>query len=725
MTRRDATEGGTAPARSMRAAAAWALTVLALGATATVAQAAPASDSVLVKVDPDAGHGGRSDVGQALDADASRPLMAGWAAYDLPEPVTLAQARDLLVDEPAADAVSLDQRVQAFEVPNDPLYADYQWALRTISAPAGWDASTGAAQVVVAVIDTGVDVSHPDLSGRIWRNTGETAGNGIDDDFNGYVDDVNGWNFFSGTNQLYSAADGDSHGTHVAGTIAARRGNSYGVAGVADNARIMPLKFLGPSGGYTSDAIFAIQYAVAKGAKVINASWGGSSYSAPLCDAIAQAGAAGVLVVAAAGNDGTNNDAPATAVWPANCSAGTLVSVAATTQAEALAPFSNRGAATVDVGAPGDVIASILPGSSFGYKSGTSMAAPHVSGIAAIVRGKYPSFTATQLRSAVLWGGRSIPALAGTTATGRRADLLGALAVAAGGVGPDGMPPAAFSLLAPAQGVVTPLAGPVFRWTPASDADSGVTAYRLVIDGATSASVGSTTTASGPSGPLGDGPHTWSVVALDAEGNARASETRTIVVDRTPPTVAAPSSPAAGARVTGLSVRLRWAPAGDANGIAGYRVVVDGAPAASLTGAETTALVRMTAGRHSWQVVATDVVGNESTSAPRAIVVAAGPAATSARGRLTLSRLGGPVKPGARPRLRVKVDRAARISFSVRKASGGRTLASQARRLKAGSSTVVLSPTLARRIAKPGVYVVTARAAGMRDSVRLSVRGRR
>ena len=278
-TRREGTNRGVAPTRIMRAAAAWALTVLALGAAATTAQAAQTSDSVLVRVDPGAGPDARADVGAALAADSSRPLMAGWAAYELPGRVTLAQARERLSDEPAADAVALDQRLRAFEVPNDPLYAEHQWPLRTIEAPAGWDASAGAAQVVVAVIDTGVNTSHPDLDARIWRNTGETAGNGIDDDGNGYVDDVNGWNFTgagAGNNQLYDPADGDSHGTHVAGTIAARRGNSYGVAGIADNARVMPLKFLTADGGSTSDAISAIQYAVAKGAKVINASWGGS-----------------------------------------------------------------------------------------------------------------------------------------------------------------------------------------------------------------------------------------------------------------------------------------------------------------------------------------------------------------------------------------------------------------------------------------------------------------
>ena len=720
--RRESTEGAGAPARTMRAAAAWALTVLALGAAATAAHAAPSSDSVLVKVDRGAGADGRAQVGSALDADSSRPLMAGWAAYDLPAPVTLSEARGLLADEPAADAVTLDQRMTAFEVPDDPLYSGYQWALPTISAPAGWDASAGAAPVTVAVIDTGVDISHPDLANRLWRNAGEIAGNGIDDDHDGYIDDVNGWNFASNTNQLYSAGDGDSHGTHVAGSIAAQRNNGYGIAGVADNARIMPLKFLRPGGGYTSDAIAAIQYAVDRGARVINASWGGTSYTAPLCDAVSQAGAAGVLFVAAAGNDGTNNDASPT--WPANCPGSTLISVAATTETEGLAAFSNYGASSVDVGAPGDDIASTLPGAAFGYKSGTSMAAPHVSGIAAVVRGLYPGFTPSQVRTAIMGGGRSLTSLAGLTVSGRRADLLGALGVAAGGVGPDGTLPGPFALLAPAPGAIVADAAPVFRWAPSNDADSGIAAYRLVIDGATSATVGPATTAAAPGAPVADGVHTWSVVAVDGQGNARASETRPVVVDRTPPAGATPVAPAANARVTGPAVRLRWNAAADAvSGLAGYRVLVDGAGAASAGPTETSVLVRLANGRHTWQVVARDQAGNEWTSAPRALTVSGAAASTSARGRLVIARPAA-VRSGARPRLRVRVDRSVRVSFSVRKASGGRTLASQARALRRGATTVVLAPAVARTMARPGVYVITARAAGMRDAVRVAVRPR-
>ena len=252
-------------ASTRAAAAAWALTVLALGATASSAMAAETADSLLVRVDPGASAGARAAVGHALDADAAHSLVAGWRVYDLAEPISLSTARELLADAPAADAVQLDQRLYPLDVPNDAHYGS-QWSLPRIGAPAGWDAATSGAPVVVAVIDTGVDISHPDLAGRLWTNPDEIPSNGIDDDFDGLVDDVAGWNFADNTAQVYSAPDGDSHGTHVAGTIAARRDNSIGVAGVADNARIMPLKFLKPGGGYTSDAMAAIDYAISKGA---------------------------------------------------------------------------------------------------------------------------------------------------------------------------------------------------------------------------------------------------------------------------------------------------------------------------------------------------------------------------------------------------------------------------------------------------------------------------
>ena len=717
-------ETASSPGRSLRAAGVWALTVLALGAVATAASsasAAPArSDSVLVKVDPDAGARGRADIADALDADATQKLMAGWTAYDLPDAVTLPAARALLADTPAAGTISLDQKVHAFETPND-TYFSYQWPLQAIHAPAGWDASTGAAPVTVAVIDTGVNTSQPDLAGRIWHNPGEIAGNGIDDDHNGKVDDAVGWNFADWNNQVYSSGDGDTHGTHVSGTIAAQRGNSAGIAGVADNARIMPLKFLKPGGGSTSDAITAIQYAVANGAKVINASWGGPGFSQPLCDAVADAGTQGVLFVVAAGNDTADNDT--TSTWPANCPATNLISVAATDSSDALASFSNYGRTQVDLGAPGDTILSTLPGNSYGYKSGTSMAAPHVAGVAAVVLGKHPGLTPSTLRADLMQGGRPTPALTSTTVSGRRLDLLGSLSMA-DGIGPDLTPPDPFGMIAPSAGTATNTSTPVFRWSPATDARSGISTYRLTVDGATVATVPGATTSTTPSTPLGEGTHTWSVVATDDEGNSRAADGRLLVVDRTAPSIASPASPANTAKVAGPAVRFTWTAATDAgSGLAGYRLMVNGVAVANTNPGETTSVVRLTPGHHVWQVVARDQAGNESTSSARGVFVGAAGAAAGARQRLTIARPSS-VRSGVRPTLRVTLTKGVRVSFSARRASGGKVVASQIVRMHVGRNTVVLSRTFTRKIAARGVYVITARASGMRDAVRLSVRPR-
>ena len=261
--------------------------------------------------------------------------------------------------------------------PNDPLFGQ-QWGLYDtgqvvagssgpagvgVQAPDAWALETGAPSVTVAVIDTGVDISHPDLSGAIWTNPKEIPGNGIDDDHDGYVDDVHGWDFVHNDNKVFSATDGDEHGTHVAGTIAATANNGIGVAGVAPGVRIMPLKVF-DSAGQATDAtiIAAISYAKAHGARIVNASWvTAADPSQPGGDPLlAQAlASSGMLVVAAAGNTGTNNDT--SPVYPASFALPNLVSVAAVGADGALSAFSDYGRHTVDVAAPGVNILSTLP----------------------------------------------------------------------------------------------------------------------------------------------------------------------------------------------------------------------------------------------------------------------------------------------------------------------------------------------------------------------------
>ncbi len=716
--------------RARRAAAAWALTVLALSAAVQSASAAERSDSVLVRVDPGSTPTERVALSRALDAEGVRPLVAGWRAYDLPEGVTLAEARRLLAGEDAAAAVELDGRLRPSEIPDDTHYG-LQWALPRIGAPAAWDATGSAADVVVAVIDTGVQTTHPDLASRIWQNPGEIPGNGLDDDGNGRVDDVAGWNFHDETNVVYSAADGDSHGTHVAGTIAARRGNGAGVAGVADNVRLMPLKFLKPGGGYTSDAIIAIQYAVAEGADVINASWGGETYSQPLCDAIQLAGDAGVLVVAAAGNggaDGIGDDNDAAPSWPANCPATNLVSVAATTPSDGLAGFSNFGAGSVDIGAPGQDVLSTIPGNAYGYKSGTSMAAPHVSGVAALVLGMHPGLAPWQVKAAITGGGAAVPALAGVTSSGRRLDLAGALTVAGTGIGPDTTPPDPFAALGPVDGLATAAPGPLlFSWAPSSDAGSGVVSYRLVVGGATVATTGPS--ARSASAVVGDGSHIWTIAAQDASGNVRHTAPRVLTVDRTAPTAPALRAPAGAASVPGPMVDLAWGASSDAvTGVASYRVLVDGVAVATAGADERSARVRMGRGSRTWQVVAVDGLGNQAASPARSVTVtgtvpALGtPPAVRGLALLAPARLAS----GRAPALRVRMPRAMRVTVGVRRADRARPLATFRVRARAGVTTVRFPRTARARMRAPGTYVITARAsAKLRDSVRITVGPRR
>jgi subtilisin family serine protease len=222
-----------------------------------------------------------------------------------------------------------------------------------IDAPEAWDICTGSSQVIIAVIDSGVDYNHPDLADNIWSNPGEIE-NGIDDDGNGKVDDVRGWDWVDDDND---PMDYNGHGTHCAGTIAAVGNNSRGVTGVCWSARLMPLRFLDTSGsGSTADAISAIDYANSMGAHVINNSWGGGGSSNALREAIE---ASPAVVVCAAGNSGADNDT--SPHYPSNYDCGNIIAVAATDQNDGLASFSNYGATTVDVGAPGVNIYSGSP----------------------------------------------------------------------------------------------------------------------------------------------------------------------------------------------------------------------------------------------------------------------------------------------------------------------------------------------------------------------------
>jgi subtilisin family serine protease len=261
-----------------------------------------------------------------------------------------------------------------------------------------WVEMTALAQnptpVVVAIIDSGVDYTHPVFVGSnaIWTNTGEIPNNGIDDDHNGYIDDVRGWNFHDNTN---NPMDDDDHGTHVAGIVFGV-GQALG-SGAASRIKIMPLKFLGADGsGTTSGAINAINYAIRNGARVINNSWGGESYSQALHDALTAAYNSGIFMAAAAGNYSSNNDSKP--LYPASYPIPGQMSVAASNDMDYLASFSNYGASSVHLGSPGVSIYSTTPNSSYRYMNGTSMASPLVAGLAAMMIREAPQLTGYQIK---------------------------------------------------------------------------------------------------------------------------------------------------------------------------------------------------------------------------------------------------------------------------------------------------------------------------------------
>jgi subtilisin family serine protease len=340
------------------------------------------------------------------------------------------------------------------DVPDDPYYTNGSlWGMYgDTTSPANafgsqaaeaWAAGhTGSPNVYIGVIDEGIDLNHPDLAANIWNNPHDWA-DGVDNDGNGYVDDLHGWDFFQNNNSIYDGAPGnnttDRHGTHVAGTIGAIGGNAAGVVGVNWNVRLISGKFLGPSGGSTANAIRAVDYftdlKTRHGLNIVatSNSWGGGGYSQALHEAIIRAANADILFVAAAGNLNRNNDSsvsyPAnynTAVGTPNLTAASydsVISVASITSAGARSSFSNYGRTTVDLGAPGSAIISTTPNGTYSSLSGTSMATPHVSGAAALYAAMNPGLTAAAIKTAILNGTTFTSSLNGITVTNGRLDI--------------------------------------------------------------------------------------------------------------------------------------------------------------------------------------------------------------------------------------------------------------------------------------------------------------
>lgn len=343
---------------------------------------------------------------------------------ELDEPTNSIYTRDLLYREPLAAH------------PNDPQFGD-QWALNNLGQDGGkeradidalkaWLTTQGSREVVVAVLDSGVDFTHVDLRANMWIRPAEVPA--YSDDELGDFNDING---YDGTSTISDPMDDNGHGTHCAGIIGAEGDNGEGIAGINWKVKIMPLKFLGKGGfGSTNDAIEAINYAIDRKKKgvnvrIISASWGSTSKSKALGDTIKAAGDAGILFVAAAGNNGSNNDR-----WPhypSNYDLPNVISVAALDRNDNMASFSNYGAKAVHVAAPGKDILSTWLNDSYREASGTSMATPYVSGVAALIIAHEPNISVARLRARLLKSVDKIDSLKGRVASGGRLNAAKAL----------------------------------------------------------------------------------------------------------------------------------------------------------------------------------------------------------------------------------------------------------------------------------------------------------
>lgn len=456
---------------------------------------------------------------QALGAETIKrySVVPSLEHVKLPEGVSVRDAMTKYMSDPNVEYAEPNYIRCASVTPNDPFFVNHeQWALFNtgqyaggtagddIGAPFAWDITTGLINnpVKIAILDSGVDVSHPDLAGNIWSNPSENCSDGVDHDLNGLVNDCRGWNFVDGTNDV---SDDIGHGTHLAGIIGAAGNNGLGMAGVMWHVQMIPLKIFNASNdfvtgscisAFVSEEIAAIQYAVSHGANVINASFRSEGFCQSEHDAISAANTAGVLFVAAAGNGGLdsmgiNNDVDPQ--YPASYELPNIISVAATDQNDRLASFSNFGPKSVHVAAPGVYILSTVPFSGIaesfsslctgsfdvGYDlcSGTSMAAPHVSGLAGLLFSQYGSTFASdtpQVRAAKIRG-MIIKYVVGQTSLENTIFSKGRISASA----------AVGALLAPANFVATPLSPDQISlsWTVNSTGEDGFEIERMVSGG--------------------------------------------------------------------------------------------------------------------------------------------------------------------------------------------------------------------------------------------------
>lgn len=367
------------------------------------------------------------DLGTMLNAQVKSVLSEGRIVVVKKSPLERSEwaIKSLQFNDDLVEYAEPNYIYRISKTPNDPHFSK-TWGLKNfgqndtrgpgvagvdVEAEKAWDITTGSQRVLLAVIDTGIDYNHPDLKNNMWVNEEEKNGKaGVDDDKNGIVDDIYGANFGIADKPTGDPMDDNSHGTHCAGTIGASGDDGIGVAGVAWNVKLMAVKFLTATGGGTLEgAIKAIDYATKMGAQITSNSWGGGGESQALKEAIERSHKAGVLFVAAAGNNNSDNDSVNN--FPSNYPVANVLAVAAIDNQGKIASFSNYGKKKVHVGAPGVNVYSTTPKNTYGSKSGTSMATPHVSGIAALVAAANPNMTNLEIKERIIKTARPLASL--------------------------------------------------------------------------------------------------------------------------------------------------------------------------------------------------------------------------------------------------------------------------------------------------------------------------
>jgi subtilisin family serine protease len=495
--------------------------------------------------------GFKADTPEQIKAFA-RALVGGQYVRSFPNVPGLEQIRIGVPVPDAVTAISMlpgvdfaepDYIVHAQVTPNDPSFGEL-WGMNNtgqtvngdpgtagadIDAPEAWDIFIGDPNFIIDSIDTGVNYLHPDLAANAWINPGEIPGNGIDDDGNGFIDDVHGWDFVNGDS---NPMDDNGHGTHTSGTFGGVGNNGIGVTGVNWQCKIMATKFLNSGGsGQISDAVLCLNYATMMGAHVTNNSWGGGGFSQAFSNALDNARDNDCLFIAAAGNFSSNNDG--NPFYPATYSQDNVIAVAATTNNDTMASFSNYGLTTVDIGAPGQTVFSTF-NSSYAYLDGTSMATPHVSGVAALVWGANPDWSYLDVKDRLFNSARPIAALSGKCVTGAVVNAASAL----NGSSSGSFPPAAPN---------TPVAGEVskgnvrFSWGDGSFNEDGFHVERQqLVSGVWSNTVGfdlganATTLTQSPA----QGQYRYHVRSFNANGTSAYTDFVN-VVPRTPTNVGA------------------------------------------------------------------------------------------------------------------------------------------------------------------------------------------